>query len=677
MPFAYYSRAKYLGAALSVLISFQALAQEEVGREEVEIEKISQAEQFLFGEEMVVSATKHEESLLRSPSAVTVISADELKKYGIRDLVDALRLVPGLDVQALSPSYTTINIRRSSDMANWPVLFLIDGRKTTIDLMGFTIIETLPVSLEDIERIEVIRGPGSALYGAALSGIINIITKDPAKTEGFLFKAAGGNFNTRELTARVSGKSGDSLRYRITASTDATDSREEHMRAKSSSRVTSKLLYDISPSQSLEFQAGFDKTTAGSPFNVGIFGYDMFQPFAFLGWGIKGEAQELHAQLHYTRMEVNLSFPFIEALKDIFGPSIGEPFSQMDFLNMSTQGNTYDGEVFYTPFVDLAHNRLTIGANLRYSDARIPFHVGGSLDETVAALYFQDEFSPIEPITILVGGRYDYNSFSKPSFSPRASIVLMPLSGHSIRASYGESFRKPAFLENQFRVVGLSELEIFGKSLLISNADLKNQRNETYELGYQWRQSRFKAFLDAFYTRMHDSFFLNYDKFQFENYSQTFSLYGGEAGSEWIVIPNYVQLLASYSFLQGDDIDLEKGPQFGTRHKLSAVIHMSLPWRFSFSFQAHYIDERTSVLRDPTFPNLLLGARYYNTPSYTLYNVSASYAFPKPNIEAGLTAFNILDTDAYDCVRLHSAAMGYYGGERLSRSIMVYLRGEF
>jgi len=672
-----YSRAICLGAALSVFISIQVFAQEESGQEQVEIEKISQAEEFLFGEEMVVSATKHEESLLRSPSAVTLITADEIKKYGIRDLVDAFRLVPGLDVLALSPSYTTINIRKSSEMANWPVLFLIDGRKTTIDLMGFSIIETLPVSLEDIERIEVIRGPGSALYGAALSGIINIITKDPVKTEGFLFKAAGGNFNSRELTARASGRSGDSLRYRITASTDATDSREEHIRAKSSSRVTSKLLYDISPSQSLEFQAGFDRTSAGSPFNVGIFGYDMFTPFAFLGWGIKGESQELHAQLHYTRMEVDLSFPFIEELRKIFGPSLGAPFSQLDFLNMSTQGNTYDSEVFYTPFVDLAYNRLTIGANLRYSDAQIPFHVGGHLDETVAALYFQDEFSPIEPITILIGGRYDYNSFSKPSFSPRASIVFVPLKGHSIRASYGESFRKPSFLENQFKVVGLSDLEIFGKSLAISNADLKNQRNDTYELGYQWGHPRFRAFVDAFHTTMHDSFFLNYNKFQFENYTQTFSLYGGEAGSEFIIIPNYIQLMASYSFLQGNDIDLEKGPQFGTRHKLSAAIYLGLIKRFSFGLQAHYIDERASVIRDPTFPNLLLGPRYYDTPSYMLFNASASYTFPKPNFEVGLTVFNVLDTDAYDCVRLHSASMGYYGGERLSRSIMVYLRGEF
>jgi len=174
-------------------------------QEEGEIEKITQAEEFLFGEEMIVSAAKHEESLLRSPSAVTVIAAEELREYGIRDLVDALRLVPGLDVQAMSPSNTTVNIRRSAHIANWPVLFLIDGRKMTFDIMGFTIIETLPVSIEDIERIEVMRGPGSALYGAALSGIINIITKDPAKTNGFLLDAAGGNFNTRQITIRTAG----------------------------------------------------------------------------------------------------------------------------------------------------------------------------------------------------------------------------------------------------------------------------------------------------------------------------------------------------------------------------------------------------------------------------------------------------------------------------------------
>jgi outer membrane receptor protein involved in Fe transport len=95
------------------------------------------------------------------------------------------------------------------------------------------------------------------------------------------------------------------------------------------------------------------------------------------------------------------------------------------------------------------------------------------------------------------------------------------------------------------------------------------------------------------------------------------------------------------------------------------------------SFQAHYIDERSSITRDPSFPNLLFGTRTVIAPSYTLYNASASYTFPSPAIEVGITAFNILNTDAYDCPRLYSEAAGYYGGERLSRSIMVYLKGEF
>jgi len=663
-----YSRAICLGAALLIFMPLQAFAQEEG-----EIEKISQAEEFLFGEVTVVSATKHEESLSRTPSAVTVITAEELREYGIRDLVDALRLVPGLDVQAMSPSNTTVNIRKSAHIANWPVLFLIDGRKMTFDLMGFSIIETLPVSLEDIERIEVIRGPGSALYGAALSGIINIITKDPAKTKGFLLDVAGGNFNTRQITIRTAGGNGDGLRYRVTASTDATDSREENFRSKESSRATTRLLYDISPSQTLEFQAGFDRTSAGSASDMGVIGYDMFQPFTFLNWGIKKEDQELHTQLHYARMEGTFSIPVLELLKPIFGGAI----SGRDFLNIPGNLDVYDIEIYYTPFTDLFHNRLTGGAQLRYANVRTPLVVNEGAEETISALYFQDEFSPIESLTILIGGRYDHNSVSKPSLSPRASIVFVPLRGHSFRASYGVSFRKPSFFENQFEITGITDIEFFGMSFPISNPDLNNERDVTYELGYQWGHPRFRAFVDAFYTRMYDRFYFNYETFRFDNYSEVYSLYGGEIGSELAVLPDYLKLFVMYSLYEGDDTEVGMGPKFRSRKKLSAGIHLSLPLNFSLGCRIHSVDERHVGVVEPSLAGLLKSAQYQTTPSYLLLNINASYRILKPAIEIGITAFNALDEDAYDYPRIHTATSGYYGGERLSRSIMVYLRGEF
>jgi len=642
-------------------------------QEEGEIEKITQAEEFLFGEEMIVSAAKHEESLLRSPSAVTVIAAEELREYGIRDLVDALRLVPGLDVQAMSPSNTTVNIRRSAHIANWPVLFLIDGRKMTFDIMGFTIIETLPVSIEDIERIEVMRGPGSALYGAALSGIINIITKDPAKTNGFLLDAAGGNFNTRQITIRTAGGNEDTLRYRVTASTDATDSREENFRSKESSRATTRLLYDISPSQSLEFQAGFDKTSAGSASDMGVIGYDMFQPFAFLNWEIKKEDQALHAQVHYARMEGNFSIPVLELLK----PILGDAASGTDFLNIPGNLDVYDVEIYYTPFTDLFHNRLTGGAQLRYANVRTPLVINGGAEETIAALYIQDEFSPIESLTILIGGRYDHNSVSKPSLSPRASIVFVPLRGHSFRASYGESFRKPSFFENQFEVPGLSDFEFFGMKFPISNPDLNNERDVTYELGYQWGHPRFRAFLDAFYTRMYDRFYFNYATFRFDNYSEVYSMYGGEIGSELAVIPDHVKLFVMYSLYEGDDTEVGMGPKFRSRKKLSAGAHLSPLRNFSLGCRIHAVDERHVGVVEPSLAGLLKSAQPQTTPSYLLLNINASYKILRPAIEIGVTAFNALDEDAYDYPRIHSATAGDYGGERLSRTIMVYLRGEF
>ena len=135
--------------------------------------------------EVVVTASKHGQKITEAPAAVTVLTSDDIQASGAVSVADVFRRVPGLDFIQISARDYNINARGFNGALSRRLLVLVDGRSVYLDLMGFTLWDTLPVSLDEIERIEVVRGPGSALYGAnASSGVVNIITKAPDALEG-------------------------------------------------------------------------------------------------------------------------------------------------------------------------------------------------------------------------------------------------------------------------------------------------------------------------------------------------------------------------------------------------------------------------------------------------------------------------------------------------------------
>src|SRR6185312_2433500 len=130
-----------------------------------------------------------------------------------------LRRLAGVDIMETTGAQTEVSMRGFNQRLSNKVLVLVDGRSVYIDLLGATLWADLPVSVEDIERIEVVRGPGSALYGAdAFNGVINIITKAPGEG-GSGFNVGYGTHNETHGTAYASGRAGD-LAYRLSGGYD-------------------------------------------------------------------------------------------------------------------------------------------------------------------------------------------------------------------------------------------------------------------------------------------------------------------------------------------------------------------------------------------------------------------------------------------------------------------------
>lgn len=164
-----------------------------------------------YGDQATVSiATGSKQTLRRAPAVATVITAEDIKAMGATDLDEALETVPGLHVSHSALSYTPLYVIRGIYSPNNPqTLMLQNGIPTTTMLTGSKGNAWGGLPLENVARIEIIRGPGSALYGAdAYAGVINIITKTAADTPGTQFGARYGSFNTRDAWIQHGGQWG-------------------------------------------------------------------------------------------------------------------------------------------------------------------------------------------------------------------------------------------------------------------------------------------------------------------------------------------------------------------------------------------------------------------------------------------------------------------------------------
>src|SRR6202790_4728613 len=164
----------------------------------------------------VTSVSKKEQSLSRTAAAIFVITAADIRRSGATNIPDLLRMVPGLDVAQINANSWAVSARGFNHQFSDKLLVLVDGRTVYTPMFAGVYWDTQDVPLEDIEQIEVIRGPGATVWGAnAVNGVINIITKRAADTQGGLLIAGGGTQELAIGTAQYGGKIGRDTSYRV------------------------------------------------------------------------------------------------------------------------------------------------------------------------------------------------------------------------------------------------------------------------------------------------------------------------------------------------------------------------------------------------------------------------------------------------------------------------------
>ena len=204
---------------ISILVSFLFVgvvaAQDSASSDAEEQEPATEAPE--YGEVVVVTASRTEQRLDTVPSAMTVLDSKTLEQMPADDYGDYLRNVPGLNVSQMSARDIQITGRSSTNSLATSSLVLLDNRTLYLDFFGFVMWDFAPVDPREIKQIEIVRGPGSAVWGAnAMSGVINMITKSPKEMPGTTVVLGAGELGTASASITHAGTRGK-LGYKVSA----------------------------------------------------------------------------------------------------------------------------------------------------------------------------------------------------------------------------------------------------------------------------------------------------------------------------------------------------------------------------------------------------------------------------------------------------------------------------
>lgn len=487
-------------------------------------------------EEMIVSASRREQRLSESPSTITVVTHEDIENYGSQSLADILRIVPGVNMMRITPTDAEISIRGFNREGSNKILTMVDGRSVYVDLFGMTFWEFLPVSVYDIKRVEVIRGPGATMYGAnAFSGVISIFTKGGEDIKGVRYYLSGGENGI--YSTFQAGDSYDNYSYRLSSSFKNIYSYEERFNTDGQNvSVDGVVDYKISQGR-LKFGAGLIKSEADQIFSlIGPVDVEAYQLYTHSSLSIAEFNLSVWYNFLNAILDVNFPFPKTLVLNNITGIPNG---TEVDMSGLNFDMPAING-ISHTLNVEAQNNfRITDSNNLLMGgNYRLITFDAESLKEgyrysyqNLVGAFIQDEFRPIKQIILNAGIRFDMQNIqdknkdtkdeNRYNLSPRASFTFLPYEEQYLRLAIGTAFRNPAFFESDIRTVIVPEGEKYLKATLggtdititqpvattgidyYGNRDLKPEQIVTIDLGYGGRYlKRLRAGLDIFYEQL-------------------------------------------------------------------------------------------------------------------------------------------------------------------------------
>jgi len=429
---------------------------------------------FLQEEDLVVSAALHEQKTGFSPSAVVVITRRQIEESGVNTLVDLLRLYPSVLVALFNPSHTMVYAR-----GNYRILLMVDGREVNLDLFPVPFFELLPVGVHEIERVEIVLGPNSALYGAnAVAAVVNIITGTPGGEDCGEATITAGQNGAVLLGARAQFESG-AWSWRAAAGLDTERSFMDR-------NHTVRELARASLAAGREFADGSLVLDAGLVTGEGLLFSDAMGYMPIQGiWLSHAQARlelgGLKVRAYWYRFQTDVDIEL-----DLKHPDLGMELGSFPTMTIIDDTLQLEGRYDLEPW---SGNLLIAGADVRYTycqSRQFTEHV----DEWRVGVFIHDEQSFAERLLLTVGTRLDVNTRTRMAVSPQLSLVYNPAGDHYLRLSGGTAFRKPTVIESSANLhidahPSFPEIDTLFEDIGLSNPDLGNEILTSAELAYR------------------------------------------------------------------------------------------------------------------------------------------------------------------------------------------------
>ncbi len=599
----------------------------------------------------VTTVSKHSQKLTKVASAVFVITQDDIRRSGVTSIPEALRMAPGVHVARIGTDKWSISIRGFNGRSANKLQVLMDGRSVYTPIFSGVMWQQQDTFLEDIERIEVVRGPNATTWGVnAVNGVINIITKKAADTQGTLLTAGGGSFENGFLGARYGGKINDNTPFRIYAKGFKRDN-------------TSTLSGENAQDTWHQVRAGFrvDHTREIDEFTIQA---DIFHNAS----GDRINAPIITAPFTQTKVANvkdtggNIRLRWDRAISEQSSIMLQVYYDRNRF--QSSPVVNFDAESFDVDFQHripvLERHDVTWGINYRlYKNSvvdtnLIKFNPRQKTDH-LASVFIRDEIMLIsDRLRLGLGARFGYNDFSGFELQPNARLIWTPNNQSSAWLSVSRAVRIPSRAENiRLNLRALQGVPGFPPSPLPIMAQLQGEGNSgpekliAYELGFR-HQLTSKASVDI------TGFFNDYSNLRNFNTGQispgsgllphlvlpilpsnntSAHSYGVEMSADWRPIEKW-RLQSSYSYLSIHTSTDELSKQFdattGGADKANPHHQLSLRSNYDIS----------NKLQLNLWLRYVSGIAFYDIPGYVTMDTKLAWK-PMPNFEYFIVGQNL------------------------------------
>jgi outer membrane receptor for ferrienterochelin and colicin len=598
-------------------------------------------------EETVSIASRYEQPISQAPSNVYVITDEDIRHSGATDLPTVLRRVPGIEVMQTTGAEFNVSARGDNQILANKMLVLVDGRSIFVDAQAIVYWKSIPVTLPEIKRIEVLKGPAAAVYGFnAFDGVINIITKSPQEMKGTTLQFGGGEFgaiSSAAIHADTIGKFG----YRLSVGHDQnTQWRNRDALAFRSHKFNLQTEYALSSDSKLSVSGGLvDTNRTDGP----LTGVSSNAATPALGYAhVVYERSNFFLRAFWNRWDdtVNIrAHPLIANFLRFTDQNGSSLFRyRADSYNIETQHTVDFG----------AANRLTYGFNYRYNTLSGNLY-NTSIYENRAGFYVQDEWKTTQTLTLVAGARYDLDTFIHATISPRAALLYRPAPDHTFRLGVSVAYRPPTLNETYFNARGVTTLPppIPSPPPTTSQGStgLAPEQIVSYEAGYQgwYLKHRLTIRANMFFNHISDLIIPTTPQ---PIQGGSADIYGGEAGIEFLAT-TWLSGFANYSYQEVGQTFTADTRRSVPRFKWNAGLRGEWDNGLSGEIGYHHVGAATYPINQAFFSFAPFGVTAPNprVGSYDLLNLRVAYKFWHEKAEAGymrdaevaLTAFNALN----------------------------------